>query len=325
MNYGAAKVYAMQHIKNYSNRGTPILITDTNYQDYILSMPPAANTAQMELCKISKIPGQTKISQNPIDNLLGLLGFDEKQHFPGTDDTYIGPGAKSFSIEVDKPCTIYFDEYISGIWTPLSGTYSLSSGTPSAFIGSITVTGNTSFTNYRGLLTIASASNDIRMKIVTLYPMKSRYRALFAYPFATAVEVPWYRAYIPYDLASNYMEFHKMYREYDQRQFQEHSDYILKNDKKIYLNWFLTGEFIVDYWIYPTEITNSVLDTYEFEVGVDAQSCIPWYMGAYAVMADANGKALGIQLLNQYYTLRDSIKINTNTSPSEIIDTTGGW
>jgi hypothetical protein len=317
-----AKVYAIQLINEYSVSGTLVSSSDGNYQDLIKRMNPLANTVQMELAKLVKIPGVHSISQNPITNLLGLYAFDEAQHFPGTNLTYQATGAKSFSIEVDGPCALAFDEQVSGTWTPLSGTYSVNGGTPSSFSGSIAVSGITKFTNYRGLLTIASASNAVRITVTATYPIKSRYRALFAYPYATADKVPWYRAYIPYDLPTDYWAFNKMMRSYDQRQFAENKDYILTSDQKMHLSWFLTGQFDIYYWKKPTVITNDTSDSYEFEVDDDAQSLIPWFIGGYAIYPD--NQNLGIQLLNQYNLLKAGLTQETPET-DESSEDTDGW
>ena len=302
MTLAEAKVIAVQHMNEYSTGGSVVATTDGNYQDLVLRMPPLANTAQQELSKICRIPGKYSISRNVIPNLLPLTDYDEKQHLPGTDLSYTGAGAKSFSIEIDGTCTLYFDEQVSGVWTPLSGTYSKDGGTATAFTGSISVTGLTSFSNYRGLLTIASSSNSVRMKVVATYPLKSRYRALFAYAFETAITVPHLMAYVAYDLPTDFQKLDRMLRAYDQRQYKENADFILTSDNKVHLNFNLNGQFDIYYWKKPTVITNSTATTYQFEVTEDAQSLIPWYMAAYAIMPDnAN---LGVQLLNQYYVLK---------------------
>jgi hypothetical protein len=311
-----AKTQAMQHIREYMNSGTVISTTDGNYKDLLSSMNIDANTAQMELCKISKIPKTHIINQNVIPNLLGLSAANEVQHYPGTDLSYSFVGAKSFSVEVGKfACTIYFYETIAGVLTPLNGTYSLDGATPVVFTGSIAVTGTDNYVNYKGLLTTSSALNTVTMKIVATYPMKSRYRALFAYSFPTADVVPHYMAYVPYTLPSNYMEFEKMMRESDERLYKENVDYVLTNDNKIHINWNLPGQFIVHYWAWPTEITTTTADTYPFEVGTDACSIIPYYMASKAVIDDK--KALSVMLLNIYEDRKLGLnKPKTNTSDS---------
>jgi hypothetical protein len=316
---GEAQIQAMQHINEYSTGGVNISTTDGNYIDLIKRMPPLANTAQQELSKIVKIPGKYSISQNPITNLLGLRGFDEVQHFPGTDLSYSGTGAKSFSIEVDGACSIYFYETIAGVLTALNGTYSKDGGISTAFTGSIAVTGLTSFSNYKGLLTISSATNLITMKVVATYPMKSKGRALFEYTFATALTAPYLIAYVPYSLPTDYVEFYKMLRAFDQRQYTENKDYILTPDKKIHLNYNLTGQFDIHYWKKPTMITNSTATTYEFEVSEDAQALIPWFIGGYAIMDEKPN--VGMPLINQYQVLKASLSPMQTSSEETIMDT----
>jgi hypothetical protein len=313
-------VYAVQHMNEYSNAGNLISVTDGNYKDLIYRMPPLANTAQQELAKICRIPGKYSISRNVIPTLLLLPGYDEVQHFPGTDLSYTGAGAKSFSIEVDGTCSIYFDEQISGVWTPLSGTYSKDGGISTAFTGSIAVTGLTSFSNYKGLLTIAGATNSIRMKVVATYPLKSRYRALFAYTFATALTVPHLMAYVPYDLPTDCQVFDKMLRASDQRLYKENADFILTPDNKVHLNYSLNGQFDLYYWKKPTVITNLTATTYEFEVSEDAQSLIPWFMGGWAIMDEKPN--IGTQLLNQYFALKSALE---NNDEADITVMTGSW
>jgi hypothetical protein len=317
-----AKELAFRAINEYSINGTPIPATNGNYLDIEKRMNGPANAAQMRIAQFVKIAKVYSISQNPIDNLLGYDSFKEVQHFPGTNLTYTGTGAKSFSIEVDGTCVISFDEYVSGVWTPLNGTYAADGvSVPAGIVGSISVT-PTKFTNYRGLLTIASALNPVRITVTATYPIKSRYRAMFAYTYATAVAVPWYRAYIPYTLPADYWKFNKMMRTYDERQFTENKDYILTSDKKLYLNWYLEGEFTVHYWAYPTEITVDTLDTYEFEVSLECQALIPFFMGGQAIMPD--NATIGTQLLNPYYQMESEL---TQDEPEteEQIELTYGW
>ncbi|MDD4566150.1 MAG: hypothetical protein PHE79_11835 [Eubacteriales bacterium] len=284
-------------------------------------MPQLANTSQMEIAKVAKIGDVLSISHNPIMNQLGLYAFDEIQHFPGGDYPYTAAGSQSFSIEVDGDCSIYFDEEISGVWTALDGTYSLDGGEATAFSGSITVSGISDdalqkFVNYRGLLTIASTSNNVRIKVVPVYPMKSRYRALFAYLYPNAIKVPHCTAYISYDLPANYMEFNKMMRAFDQRQFDENKDYKLTPDNKIHINWFLTGQFDIHYWKFPTVIDDSTEDTYTFEVRTDAQSAIPWFMAGMAIYP--TNKKLGNRLVQQYYALVGNMDTAKTSTSAEI-------
>lgn len=318
MNLGEMFDLAFRDVDERSINGTEIPVTNGNYLDIKKRMYGPADAVQQELAKITKMSGVYPVSQNPITNLLGLA-FDEVQHFPGTTYTYTGTGAKSFSIEVDGACIISFDEYVSSVWTPLNGTYAVD-GVLSVvgIVGSISVV-PTKYTNYRGLLTIASALNPVRITITPTYPMKSRYRAMFAYAYATAVTVPWYRAYVPYDLPVTCLEFNKMMRSYDQRQFEENKDYKLTPDNKIHINWYLTGQFDIHYWKRPTVITVLTLDTYDWEIPADAQAIAHYFIGGMAIMP--TNPSVGVALRDQYYALRDMLKTPSSSTSSEVVNT----
>lgn len=292
---------AFRFINEYSVNGTAISPTNGNYIDIKNRMYAPADAVQKRLATIKKIPAQIKISQNPIPNLLGLYGANEVQHFPGTNATYTGAGAKAFSLEVNGPCTLLFEEYQGGAWQNVSGTYFDGTNTV-AFAGSIVVSGISSFVNYRGVLT---ATGEVRLTISALYPMISRYRAFFGYTFANAAGVPLFRPFVPYDLPADYMEFDRMMREYDERQFNENTDYKITNDNKVWLNWYLTGQFIVYYWKYPATITPTTPGTYQWEVSTDAQAIAPYFIGGQAIIPDDS--SIGTQLMNMYFALEDGL------------------
>lgn len=306
---------AFRYIDEYSVNGVAIPTTDKNYIDIKNRMYGPADSCQKDLAKILKISDKVIISQNPISNLLGNA-FDEIQLFPGGTYEYIVTGARSFSLEVDGDCSIQFAEY-TGTWTALNGTYY--DGTEKTLTGSIAVTGITGYANYRGLLTIADASHQVRMKIISTYPCKVRFRALFGYGFASALKVPWYRDFIPYDLPTNWTEFNKMMRHFDTRQFQENKDYILTPDNKIHLNWFLTGQFEIHGWKNPTTITPATLDTYAPEISDDGQTLMPYYIGGYAIMKSRPD--IGVQLVNQYYELRNMLKAPSSNTSNTVVNT----
>jgi hypothetical protein len=324
---GQAKEEAIQHMGERTKNGDLIDLSDPSLQDYMLAMNPLANSAQLELCKIKKIPAKMTKSQNPISNLLGIYAMNEDQHFPGTNKTYTSSGAQSFSIEVDRPCQLKFEEYESGAWQDISGTYITPGGEETSFNGTITIGGISAFTNYKGLLPLTTPTNSVRLTITATYPMKSRYRALFGYTFEDANAVPRYAAYVPYEFPADYMEFDKMTRAYDERQLNENSDYkgpFYNADTKRYeilINWHLTGEFYIYYYKYPTVITNDTPDSYEFEVDIDAQSLIPWFIGGYAIYKE--NQSIGVQLLNQYYALLERLNTTDTAQPGAVV--TGGW
>ena len=313
---------AMKKFKNFSIRGTPISVSDPNYVDLQNLMFDLANDAQMDLCKVSKISYVMKVTQNPVTNLLGSTGFDLVQHLPLDGKTYTAQGTKSFHFATDRPCTLTFEQSTDNVtWVALNGFYDVV-GVNTAFSGTIAITGNTNFVTRKGLLTLTASTNYVRITPTSLYPFNSMNRALFTDPYATSAGVPDYEAYVPYNLPENYMEFDKMMRTYDTRQFMENAEFKGPHNKVIKINWYLTGQFDIYMWVYPTEINKDTALTYEFEVGTDAQALIPYYVGGYA----ADDQSMGIQLINQYYEFKKSIGTADDTQTGMIATVQqGAW
>lgn len=282
MNLGEAKVRAIQLINEYSNNGQLISPSSGNYQDYALRMPGLANDAQMEIARYIKISAVYSISQPQIPNLLGIHnGWDIDLYLPDQGDkVYSAVGAKSFYVEVDRPCTILLKEGAN-------------------ILKQIDVSGITKFTAYKGNITPSSSTATVTMTITGNYPVQIKNRALFAYSFPTDDDVPTYQPYVPYDMPEDYMGFEKVMRAYDQRQLMEWNDYKqLKNGKTIAINWFLNGQFDIYYFKRPTAITDSTPDTYEFEIDEEAQVLIPYYMGGHVIMSERQD--IGVALINEY-------------------------
>lgn len=298
-------VKAIKLTNNYSNNGQLVSPTSGNYQDYVLRMRDLANDAQLEIAKYIKIPAVYSFTQYPVQNLLGRhAGFDMEQ-YTGTEKVYAACGAKSYYFEVDKPCTVYIEEEINGAWTELKR---------------IDVTGINKFTGYKGNLSLSNDNNAVRMRFTGDYPFMIRHRALFPHNFPTDDEVPVYKSYVPYELPDDYMELDKVYRWYDQRQYQViPGDYKLTGKKTIEINWFLTGQFDVHYFRLPTVIDDNTPDDYEFEVDLQAQHIIPYYVGALVIM-DEN-QAIGSVLLQQYQNrLANLSGLTVISSVGEIAD-----
>jgi hypothetical protein len=241
----------------------------------------------MEIARFVKIPAVYSVTQYYDDNLLGMTAFDMIRFDPTTyvasNDAYAyaGTGAKAFYFEVDRPCTVYLEEQISGVWTNLE---------------TLAVTAITKFTGYKGNLTLTSATNSVRMRFAGDYAYTIRNRALFKNNYATDNDVPTYKAFVPYELPSDFMEFNKIMRWYDQRQYDAFTgDYRFTGKKTVEINWFQTGQFDIHYYKLPTEIDSTTLDTYEFEIDVNAQTLIPYYIAAHVVMYDKQNVYVAIK------------------------------
>jgi hypothetical protein len=310
MTLGEAKRKALKLLNEYSTNGTPIPPTNGSYKDYELRMNDVANDAQMEIARFIKIPAVYSITHYPPENLLGLhAGFKIEQYLPGNDKEYVGTGARSYSFEVDRPSTIYIEECVNGVWTQLN---------------EIIATNISSFTVFKGNLTISDPNNPVRLRFTGSYPYLIRHRALFKYNYPSDEEVPTYKAFVPYELPDDYMEFDKILRWYDDRQYQPLTgDYRLTGKKTIEINWFLTGQFDIHYFKLPSVIDDNTSDDYEFEIDLQAQNLIPYYMAAHVGFDEKQTVSTFLQ--NQYENKLANLSNGSIQSQIGSIIDTKGW
>lgn len=282
MNLLEAKQRALSLMAEYSVDG--VLTPDGDNADYLNRMNRFADVAQKEIAQVKKIHAVYSISNNPIKPQQGLLsGFDLKQHLPGTDiiDTYTG--SKAYYFEVDNVADVYIEENINGVWTNLV---------------TINNTVKGQFTAYKGLISASNVANQIRLRFSGSYVYNLRNKALFEYSFPTANDVPIYRPYVKYDMPSDFMELNKVIQQTDPRSYKEMIAYHWEGKRTFVLNYYELGSFDVHYYKYPTTITSTTADTYEFEVDTEAQEAIPFFLASKTIF-DEN-QTLAIQLLNEY-------------------------
>lgn len=282
MNLGEAKKKALSLMAEYSVDG--VVTPDGENADYLNRMNRFADIAQKEIAQVKKIHAVYPISHNTIKPLQGLLqGFDLKQYIPGNDliDTY--PGVKSFYFEVDNLGDIYIEENVNGVWTPLITINNTVKGV---------------FTAYKGNILASNPFNQVRLRFSGDYVYNVRNKALYAYAFPTDADVQEYRPYVKYQMPSDFMELQKVIQEGDPRVYKEMIAFYWEGKRTFVLNYYDVGSFSIHYYRYPTDITLSTTDDYEFEVDTEAQELIPFFMAARAII-DEN-QTLGIQLLNEY-------------------------
>lgn len=279
---GEAKKRALSLMAEYSIDG--VVTSDGENADYLNRMNRFADQAQKELSQVKKIHAVYHIAHNTIKPQQGLLtGFELKQHTPDADiiDTY--PGSKAYYFEVDNVADIYIEENVNGVWTPLATINNTTKG---------------QFTAYKGLINASNPSNQIRLRFSGDYVYNIRNKALFAYTFPTADDVPVYRPYTRYDMPSDFMELQKVIQETDTRQYKEMIAFYWEGKRTLVLNYYDIGSFDIHYYRYPTTIDSTTADTYEFEVDIEAQEAIPFYLAGHALL-DEN-PTIAIQLLNEY-------------------------
>lgn len=282
----------MTLIREYTNNGSRI--SDAQNADYILSRNRLADMAQKRISTVKKIPAIHYISNNPIPNQLGLLsGFETWTHLD-IDRTIEAVGSKAYYFEVDNVATIYIEEQISSVWTLLT---------------TINNTVKGKYTAYKGLITASSVSNRIRVRFSGSFVYNIRNRALYAYSFPLAADVPQYLPFVRNTLPSDFYQLDKIVQTGENRQYTNFTDYRWEPPRTLRINFYQIGEIQAHYFRYPTTITALTPETYEFEVDVEAQELIPLYIGAKVLM-DEN-ITIATSLINEFEVELSRLSGNT--------------
>jgi len=283
VNLGQAKTKAIQYMREYSTNST--INSAAQNGDYTLAFNNAADAAQKKIATIKHIIATYSISRNPILNQLGLLqGFDIVQHLDTDHVLTQATGSRAYYFEVDRQCTVHLEENVGGVWTVLS-TISVPN----------TVT---SFTAYKGLIAPSSASNLVRIRFSGSYPYNIRNRFLCQYTFPTVQDIPDYTPYVRYTMPADFMKLKGVVHITDPRVYERMSDYKWEGKRTIVINYYYTGSFDIEYYKYPTTIDSTTLDSYEFEVDIEACEAIPYFMGAMALVEE--NASISTILLNLY-------------------------
>lgn len=286
MNLTQADDKVVKLINYHSISGNVIDALDPNGLDYRLRFRVHYDTAQKEIASTAKKIKKThKISQNYIPNQLPGETFDIVQHL-ATDVICSAEGSRAYSFKVDNAATIYIEEEIAGVWTLLT---TITHTTPVGY-----------FTEYKGLITASSVANNIRLRFSGNYTYNIRDRALFAYSFTSAGTVPQYQRYTLYTMPTDFFQLNKVIFKGNPSagfNYNPTADFYWEKRNVIAINYYNVGEYTIDYNAYPTTIDDTTIATTEFEIDIEAQEAIPFYVAAH-MMLDENGN-----INNKLYTM----------------------
>ena len=297
MNLAEARVKTLQIMREYSNNGE-VNANSVNL-DYLLSLNNFFDSAQKDIAQTKKIKRVLNFSQFPIISGLGsTTGFDMIRKL--SEDFIISMvGSTSYCFSTDNTSTIEIEENIAGVWTNLSTVNNTVKG---------------SFTEFKGLITPSSPTNEVRIRFTGPYAYNVTNYAMFSDAFETVEDIPSFRAYREYDMNPNFYKLDKVFISKAVGKYVEYTCFKFTPDKKLRIDYFEKGNFEVHYDAMPTTIPFDPEDLtvgqdYEFELDIDAQELIP-IRAAYYALRDEPKIDLS-SLLNEYY-----ISLN-NLDPEE--------
>jgi len=239
VNYEQFKAHVLKLLDEYSSRGA--VQGSIKTADQIFKAQDFVNDALYDLASTTaKIPAVFTITHNPLYNELARDTSSIKKHLPGVDYAIELVGARACFFECNGPATVLIEEYNSGAWSTLE---------------TIAITVQNTFVEYKRLITPTVATNNVRLRFSGNYPYDFRNYVLYPYAFPTQNDVQQHRPHFIYDLASNYLKINNVMVKKDQRQYVPNLTYILTHDKKLGLNRYETGEYLVNYWRKPADLT----------------------------------------------------------------------
>lgn len=228
-------------LDEWTDEGT--IIPEADVVDLKEKVVLLIDMAQKELFKENRNYKTFEYSHSPVSNLLKrdftmeeFLGED--QFYPNENGII---GAKSYYLEVDDNADIYIQENISGVWTNIETV----NATPS------------SYTAYKGLLTVVDSNDRIRIKMSGATYYRHRNRALFIQPFPTD-RIPSYKPYFKVDMPDDFREVEDIIKEeWDtSSKYTQFDNFKWEGLNDLYLNWYFDGNVRITYNAMPSEITS---------------------------------------------------------------------
>lgn len=244
-------------IDNYTEDGVEVAPADN--VDVEKKFILFCDMAQKELWKQNKVTKTVEITNKPAENRLGNANLDiidfegTTQYYPDEDGV---DNVQGYSIEVDGDCTITYEELVGGTWTQLV---------------QLTPSGLTEMTTYKGVLSVSSTTNPVRLVISGTTHFRHMNRALWKFLYA-ASKVPAYAPWVEYDLPSDFNAIDVVVEEFPVGQYSRPAAYKIENYRDFYYDFDFEGKIRITYKPIPTTIT-ALTDTLEID-DILAQSII---------------------------------------------------
>jgi len=296
----------MQDIRNevYKLLGEYSVVTasiDTNITNRIDGL---INRYYFELAEKDKVSALTKISQFPIENMLGEI-YDY-QTYTTTAIPYTQASARTYFFEVDNECAVDIKEG--------SNTSTMTT------LSTLDITGISTFTKYRGLISAATASNYITMSFYGTAPFTIRNVAMYAYTFGNnTASIPDFMPYLEYALSSDYMKTKNVSYRLSQN-YGVFTDYIIENGYLMIPRGY-SAEFYHNYW---KQVSGVATATNTFDVRDKTAAIIPFGVAADILIGNGFNVAAGRVLEEKYERMKAQIDTFTDQG-RKTISNYKGW
>lgn len=232
-------------IDEYNEDGTVTSSDDADIKTIETNGIRYINMAVQEIFRYSRSYNEYDIVNKRIPNLLGDLSQFKIQDFIGEEQAYPEHengvvGAKAYFFTLDDDATVLIQEYNGATWDTLETL-------------SITPSGET---DYKGLITPTDPSYPIQLVFSGTTFYRHFNRCLYSYPFK-ADAIPDFKAWVRYEMPSNFGELDKIVSEFPERQYSINADYKWESFKTLAINYFYEGTLKVIYKPKPATINSA--------------------------------------------------------------------
>jgi len=233
-------------LDQYTEDGVPI--SEEDNIDVEKKTIELTDMAQKEMWKYNKNTKQIEITNTADENRLGILSDMDYVDFEGETQFYPNERGvdrvQGYSIQVTEGAsdnaTLTYQENVAGTWVDLV---------------TITPTGITSITTYKGVLNVSDTSNRVRLKIEGTEHFIHVNRALWKLKYKPEL-VPTYEPWVKYDLPEDFNAVDMVVEEFPTRQYSQSPNYKIENFRDFYYNFYFEGKIRVTYKPVPVTITS---------------------------------------------------------------------
>jgi len=274
-----------------------------NSSDYSAQTPRLCTVIQNELVSagIGDLYAKYEVSNKPFTNILGYTSNFDVKAFEGTDLTFEGLGqCKSYYFEIDRPGTVYVEDYTSG-WNTLA---------------TITSTATGQFTAYKGVVTPTAGAVKSRLRFSGTYYYLCINRALFNIPFALAADVPIYAPWVKKTMPDDFKNVTQIINEYPERQYNKDSGYKWEGRNELYINYYYEGKVRIEYKPVPVTLT-ALTDTVQVD-DLTATAVMPY--GLAALLSTASDKSVTNYFEDKYAEAKARAVVKQPSGESNIAD-----
>jgi len=297
--------YTMQDIRNFTYKLVDEYAVATASVDANISarVDDLINHAYYELAEKDKVSALVEIPQFPIANMLGET-FSYDTHTT-TALTYTQASSYAYYFEVDNECSV---DIKTG-----------SNTTTMTTLSTLTITGISTFTRYRGFMTGTTSSDYYQLSFYgdNVYTIKNV--AFYPYTFGNnTASIPDFKPYMEYSLPSDYMDRKTVSYRYK-------SDYGTFTDYKIEGSYLMiprgySAEFFFYYW---KQVTGVATATDTFDIKDENALIIPYYVAGMIMIGNGFNVAAGNKLVEMYEYKKGNIDTSQDYGKHDIFNLMG--